>query len=111
MSDIATLQESGGETGGSIPVSARVQGIQSITTGGSLASGMVTVNLLNDTDPVSGHYRYGSDDGGNKGWQSVASDFVATSDINVGTNVNGAVSLTVSDPLKAYFRNLGCMGF
>lgn len=91
---VDALPSGGG--GGGISPSANVLGVNSIFTAGTLAAGIVTVSLQNDANAVPGHYRYGSDDGGNKGWQSVASDFADTANITLSTDVNGVVSFDLT---------------
>lgn len=82
--------------GGGISPTANVIGIESVLTGGSLAAGTVTVSLVNDQASVSGHWRYGSDNGGNKGWAAVAGDFANSANIALTTDANGVVTFDLT---------------
>lgn len=90
---ITALQQASG--GGGSSGAGNIIGRESITALGALP-GVVTLTLVNDLGTVPGHYRYGTDDTGSKGWQAVGSDFVASINIPFTTTVNGAVTFDLS---------------
>jgi hypothetical protein len=94
QADIAVLQAS---SGGGSSTTLILSGNESVALTGSAAAGFVSFALVNDQASVTGHERYGSDSGGNKGWAPVADDFASTSNIALSTDVNGVVSFDLTD--------------
>lgn len=108
QSDIAALQQS---SGGSTAPTFILAGNESVVVTGSVAAGYVELSLVNDASTVLGHYRYGSDSGGNKGWQAVASDFASTANIALSTDINGVVSFDLTDVTPGAAGTLQAVAF
>lgn len=108
QSDIAALQQ---DSGGGTTSTFILSGNQSVNVAGSVAAGYVELSLVNDANTVLGHYRYGSDSGGNKGWQAVADDFSSTANIALSTDVNGVVSFDLTDVTPGTAGTLQAVAF
>lgn len=83
-------------------VFATIQGPLSVAVFGSLESGNVTVQLINDADLPGNTYYYGTGPTGTKGWSTVASAFTAAQPgIELVTGADGVTDIRPDDDLEA----------
>lgn len=75
----------------------KVRGVNSILSGGSVASGLVTVALVNDAPSPGNTYFYGTGTTGIKGWHALSSALSHTSNITLTTGTDGVTTIDVAD--------------
>jgi hypothetical protein len=92
------------EVSGFLPDTTIAEGQQSVQATGSLASGAVFFRLVGDSNAPGNGYLYGTGDTGVKGWRSIASAFVAGTNITLTTAPTGVTTIDAAGGASLFTR-------